>query len=80
MAFILLLDTVIDDITQLFILLFDTFIDDITSNGKTSLVHYRTLSFFVFRLKKKMKVRFFSWFQEQNHYRTCSLRYCEVLK
>ncbi len=31
-----------------------------TSNGKTSLVHYRTLSFFAFRFKKKTKARFFS--------------------
>jgi hypothetical protein len=29
------------------------------SNGKTSLVHYRTLSFFAFRLKKKRKFAFF---------------------
>ncbi len=29
------------------------------SNGKTSLVHYRTHSFFAFRLKKKWKFAFF---------------------
>jgi hypothetical protein len=33
-----------------------------TSNGKTSLVHYRTLSFFAFRLKKTI-VRFFRDFK-----------------
>ena len=32
----------------------------LTSNGKTSIVHYRTLSFFAFRFKKKTNVRFFS--------------------
>jgi hypothetical protein len=46
-----------------------------TSNGKTSIVHYRTLSFFAFRFKKKRKFAFFLSFQAQNHYRTCSLRY-----
>jgi hypothetical protein len=34
----------------------------LTSNGKTSLVQYRTLSFFAFRFKKKRKFAFFSWF------------------
>ncbi len=34
-----------------------------TSNGKTSLVHYRTLSFFAFRLKKKRKFAFFRDFK-----------------
>ncbi len=31
-----------------------------TSNGKTSLVHYGTLSFFAFRFLKKRKFAFFS--------------------
>jgi hypothetical protein len=34
-----------------------------TSNGKTSIVHYRTLSFFAIRLKKKTKVCFFRDFK-----------------
>ncbi len=34
-----------------------------TSNGKTSLVHYRTLSFFAFRFKKKRKFAFFPHFK-----------------
>ncbi len=33
------------------------------SNGKTSLVHYRTLSFFAFRFKKKRKFAFFHGFK-----------------
>jgi hypothetical protein len=45
------------------------------SNGKTSLVHYRTLSFFAFLFLKKTKVQFFSSFQMQKLYRTCSLRF-----
>ena len=35
------------------------------SNGKTSLVHYRTLSFFVFRFKKKRKFAFFRDFKNK---------------
>jgi hypothetical protein len=34
-----------------------------SSNGKTSLVHYRTLSFFAFRFKKKRKFAFFRGFK-----------------
>jgi hypothetical protein len=37
----------------------------VTSNGKTSLVHYRTLSFFAFRLKKKRKFAFFRDFKNK---------------
>jgi hypothetical protein len=33
------------------------------SNGKTSLVQYRTLSFFAFRFKKKRKFAFFHGFK-----------------
>jgi hypothetical protein len=35
----------------------------VCSNGKTSLVHYRTLSFFAFRFKKKRKFAFFPDFK-----------------
>ncbi len=46
-----------------------------TSNGKTSIVRFRTRSFFAFRFKKKRMFAFFSWFQIQNLYRTCLLRF-----
>ncbi len=36
---------------------------DMYSNGKTSLVHYRTLSFFTFRFLKKRKFAFFRHFK-----------------
>ncbi len=34
-----------------------------SSNGKTSIVYYRTLSFFAFRFKKKRKFAFFRFFK-----------------
>jgi hypothetical protein len=37
----------------------------VSSNGKTSLVHYRTLSFFAFCLKKKRKFTFFRDFMNK---------------
>ncbi len=51
------------------------------SNGKTLLVHYRTLSFFDFRYKKT-KVRFFFVISSTKSLSNlfASLRYCNVLK
>ncbi len=37
----------------------------VNSNGKTSLVHYRTLSFFAFRFLKKRKFAFFPHFKHK---------------
>ncbi len=48
---------------------------DKSSNGKTSIVCYRTLSFFPFVLKKNESSFFFVFFLIQNHFRTCSLRF-----
>jgi hypothetical protein len=36
-----------------------------SSTRKTSIVQYRTLSFFAFRLKKKTKIRFFCLFKHK---------------
>ncbi len=49
-----------------------------TRNGKTSLVHYQTLSFFafIFFLNENS---LFSPFQLQNHYGTCSLRFANLI-
>jgi hypothetical protein len=44
-------------------------------NGKTSIVDYRILSFFLLSFFKKTKVVFFLLFKNQNHYRTCSLHF-----
>ncbi len=53
----------------------------LSSNGKTSKVHYRTLSFFAFRFKKNENSLFFVFSSTKSLSNLfASLRYCIVLK
>jgi hypothetical protein len=50
----------------------------VTRNGKTSIVYYRTLSFFALRLKKKRKFAFFHFFK--NKITIEPVRFASILK